>query len=166
MYNLNAVVVVPSGMFGIRQFGKEEQGWLAWMAIATELGLTFHIKGDGFQTRDMLDTDDVNLALAMLLRVASKHRGEVFNLGGGPRNAISLVEAKDEIEHNLDKKLYVEYEDWRPQDNKCYISNVGKLIDMGWYPKTDIKEGIKKVCAWVRSEKETLKELYLGEKRG
>lgn len=162
MYALNAVVTVPSGMTGPRQFGREEQGWLAWMAIATQLGLTFTIRGDGYQVRDMLHVDDVNSALDLLIEAAPRCRGEIFNLGGGPRNAISLVQAQAAIESNLKKSLHVRFEDWRPHDNKCYISNVGKLIDMGWYPKVDISEAIRDVCEWVKGEEQTLKELYGG----
>lgn len=160
MYGMPAIVVVPSGMYGPRQFGKEEQGWMGWMCIAAELGLTFTIKGDGFQCRDMLHVSDVNRALDLLIDKAPQYKGEMFNLGGGPRNAVSLIEALSDVALHLRKTPHVDYADWRPQDNKCYISNIERMIGLGWVPKMSIKDGIADMCRWVSDEHETLEQLY------
>lgn len=160
MYDMPTVVCVPSGMYGARQFGKEEQGWLGWFIIATALGLPITIKGDGFQVRDMLDVRDVNRALDLLIDQAPKNPGYVYNLGGGPRNAISLIEAIGKISDCLGTSPKLEYTDERPKDNRCYISNVGKLLSLGWYPEIGIDQGINDLCAWVRSERSDIEKLY------
>ena len=168
MYDMPAVICVPSGMYGPRQFGKEEQGWLGWMVIASELGLPFTIMGDGHQVRDMLHTDDVNSALDLLIEIAPKYKGEVFNLGGGPRNAISLLSALDEIKKYIGLNPYINYTDWRPQDNKCYISNIERMVSLGWHPTVSIQEGIRRMCDWVKSERTVIEKLYnrAGERNG
>ena len=160
MYGMPIVIVVPSGMYGARQFGKSEQGWLGWMAIATELGLPITIHGDGAQVRDMLDVRDVCTALDLLLELAPKYPGEVFNLGGGPRNAVSLLEALQMISAGLGKTPVVSYGEWRVHDNRCYVSNVSRLLEQGWIPSIDIHEGIRALCGWVRSSRTELEEIY------
>ena len=161
LYNMPIAVCIPSGMFGPRQFGKTEQGWLGWMAIATELGLPIEIRGDGFQARDMCYIDDVCSALDLLLELAERYPGEMWNLGGGPRNAISLMEAVKLIEENLGKKATVTYADWRRADNRCYVSNIEKLISCGWVPSVGVEEGIRRVCEWVRISRSDLEKVYL-----
>ena len=160
LYNMPIVCLVPSGMFGRRQYGKTEQGWLGWFVIATELGLPITIFGDGFQVRDMLDVRDVNTALDVLLYIAPGYKGGVFNLGGGPSNAISLIEALTKISELTGKAPKVEYTDWRPQDNKVYISNCAKLISLGWSPTIGLEQGIADLVGWVKDERVNIQTVY------
>lgn len=160
MYDLPAVVMVPSGMYGPRQFGRASQGWLGWFVNATLLGLPITIAGDGLQVRDMLHVDDVNAALDLVSETAPSFRGSLFNLGGGPRNAPSLVEALLQIESHLGVKPNLVYSGWRPQDNKVYISNCERLIGQGWHPKVSIEEGIERQCTWALQNKNILKQIY------
>ncbi|MDZ4262017.1 MAG: NAD-dependent epimerase/dehydratase family protein [Pseudomonadota bacterium] len=161
MYGVNVVITVPSGMAGPRQYGKSAQGWLGWFTIATMLGLPIKICGDGAQVRDMLHVYDVCTAFDLLHTLSKKYPGEVFNLGGGPRNAISLIEALEKIHVYTGNEPKIEYDDWRPQDNRVYISNIERLIGEGWSPKVGIDDLIKSTCDWVRSELPALKRLYL-----
>lgn len=160
MYNMPIVCMVPSGMYGRRQYGKTEQGWMGHFAIATELGLPITIYGDGFQSRDMCYTDDVCSALDLLLYLAPGHKGEVFNLGGGPENAVSLVDALEIIWRKLGKSTILKYVDWRPMDNRVYTSNIDKLKSYGWVPQVTLDDGIGRLCKWVHEDREDLQTIY------
>jgi len=160
MYNMPIVIAVPSGMYGPRQFGRSGQGWMGWFTVACALGYALQIKGDGFQVRDMVHVNDVNTAMDILFAQATKTPGELFNIGGGPRNAISLIEALTEMSKHLGKMAKLEYVDWRPQDNKVYISNIEKMISLGWSPTISVQDGIKNMCEWVVSQKDDLESLY------
>ena len=161
MYKMPILVVVPSGMYGPQQYGRSVQGWLGWFVIASELKLPLTICGDGFQVRDMLHVQDVCSAFDRLFQVASVYPGEVFNLGGGVRNSISLVEALQCIEKVSGVTPEVIYEEWRPQDNKVYISNIEKMIALQWHPTVSVEDGIKEMCVWARSERDALQKLYV-----
>lgn len=163
MYGLKTAIVVPSGMYGPRQFGRSAQGWLGWFVIATILGLPITIAGDGYQVRDMLNVTDVNNAIDMIEVQAGKFPGELFNLGGGVRNAPSLLEALELIKQNLGTSPKLEYADWRPQDNKVYISNCERLVGLGWFPSVSIERGVKEMCDWAVSELANLKKVYEGD---
>lgn len=160
LYCIPVVVAVPSGMYGPRQFGKAEQGWLGWFAIAIALGLPLTIHGDGYQVRDMCEVSDVCSALDVLLEIAPRYRGELFNLGGGPSRAVSLVEAIELLEQRLRRRAVVQYDNWRPMDNKVYVSNIEKLVSVGWTPYVGLVEGVDRLCAWVESMSGDLRGLY------
>ena len=163
MYGMPIVIVVPSGMYGPRQFGQATQGWLGWFTIAVALGLPITICGDGFQVRDMLHVEDVCIAFDRLFEVADVYKGELFNLGGGTRNAVSLIEALELISDELEVKPKIMYTDWRPQDNKVYVSNIERLLGFQWYPRVSIQSGIKEMCTWVQFEEKMLRGLYVGK---
>lgn len=160
LYDMPLVIAIPSGMYGPRQYGKAEQGWLGWFAIATSLGLPITIRGDGHQVRDMLHVSDVCDALDVLIGNAPTIKGELFNLGGGPRNAISLLGAIDILQEKTMKKAVVQYAPARPMDDKVFITNIEKMIGMGWYPHMSIEDGIVDVCQWISREREALEKLY------
>lgn len=163
MYDLPVVVGVPSGMYGPRQFGRSEQGWMGWFIIATMLGLPISICGDGYQVRDMCHTDDVNAAVDTLLDHATEYKGELFNIGGGPRNATSLLQALEMIETITRQKPILSYESWRPQDNKVYVSNIERMVGLGWSPKIDLEEGITRMVRWVQDNQPEIESVYLDQ---
>jgi len=160
LYGLPIVVCVPSGMYGPRQFGQTEQGWLGWFVIATYLRKTIMIHGDGFQVRDMCHVKDVCDALDLLAEVAPKYPGQVFNLGGGPANSVSLIEAIRMIEACFGIESVVVRDAWRAQDNKVYISNISRMVGLGWYPKVSLEAGIEDLCRWVKSAGSELRLVY------
>lgn len=160
LYGMNAVICVPSGMAGPRQYGKSEQGWLGYFCIANELGLSVPINGDGYQVRDMLHTDDVCAALDILIKIAPSRRGEVFNLGGGIRNAVSLWEALDMIEACSGTRPKVYFRPWREKDNKVYVSNIEKMESLGWKVTRVVGEIISDICLWARDNRDALRVLY------
>ena len=148
IYKMKTGVFRMSCTYGTRQFGFEDQGWVAWFIIATLFNKPITIYGDGKQVRDMLYADDLVDAFNKFINCDSK-RG-LFNIGGGPENTISLLEFLDELEVLTGKRPKVNFSDWRPSDQKVYITDTSKLQkELGWKIKTRVKEGITKLTRWV-----------------
>lgn len=149
-YGLKAVSFRCSCMYGPRQWGKEEQGWVGWFCIAAATNKTITIFGDGKQVRDLLYVDDVIHAFDSAVKRIDKVAGEGINLGGGRENAISLLEAIAFLEQLTGKSVPLRFADWRPGDNKCYYTNNVKATRLlGWRPTIPWKEGIHRTYNWV-----------------
>jgi CDP-paratose 2-epimerase len=149
IYKMKTGVFRMSCTYGTRQFGFEDQGWVAWFIIATLFNKPITIYGDGKQVRDMLYVDD--LVDAFYRFINSDLRGGLFNIGGGPDNTISLLEFLDEIEAFTGKRPKVKFDDWRPSDQKVYISDTSKLEKtLDWKIKTKVSDGIRKLTEWVK----------------
>ena len=138
--------------YGTRQFGVEDQGWVAWFTIATALGKPLTIYGNGKQVRDVLYVTDLVKLYDLFLKSKLKHG--VFNTGGGPQNTLSLLELLDILEELTGKRSNISYDDWRPSDQKVYISDITQANKaLGWEPKTSPKEGVKKLVKWTTENK-------------
>ena len=150
-YGMKTGVLRMSFIYGDRQFGIEDLGWVAWFKIATLLGKKLTIYGDGKQVRDVLYVDDLVRAFDLFLKKKSlKH--EVFNIGGGVKNTLSLLELLDILRDITRKKIEVKYSDWRTADQKVYISNISKAKKIfGWEPKVTPREGVQKLASWAKS---------------
>jgi CDP-paratose 2-epimerase len=147
-----------SCIYGPRQFGVEDQGWVAWFTIATLTGKPITIYGDGKQVRDILYIDDLIQAFYAFLQRKNNLSGEVFNIGGGPENTLSLLELLDLLELFTGKRSKVNFSDWRPSDQKVYISDITKARKkLGWSPKVGPIEGVKKLVNWVMENKHLFK---------
>jgi CDP-paratose 2-epimerase len=152
IYGLRTVVFRQSCIYGPRQFGVEDQGWLAWFAIAALLGRPITLYGDGKQVRDVLHVDDLidayDAAIARIDTVA----GQVYNVGGGPENTISVWrEFGPALEGLLGRPVPVGAADWRPGDQKVYVSDTGKARrDLGWQAHTSVEKGLERLVGWVR----------------
>jgi len=152
IYKMKTAVFRMSCTYGTRQFGFEDQGWVAWFIIATLLNKPITIYGNGKQVRDMLYADDLVDAFQRFIN-SDLERG-LFNIGGGPDNTISLIEFLEELEILTGKKPKVKFSDWRPSDQKVYITDTSKLEKtLDWKIKTPVKEGIKKLTEWVKDNK-------------
>ena len=164
IYGLNTVVLRKSCIYGTRQYGVEDQGWVAWFVIAAVLNLPMSIYGDGKQIRDILWIDDLVGLYAGLFENSEKTKGEVFNVGGGPENTLSVNElVKILKEEGLLKEDPVR-KDWRPGDQKVYVSDINKTYDaIGWKPEVNRSDGIRKLIEWVRENKETIEDLLAGK---
>jgi CDP-paratose 2-epimerase len=135
-----------SCMYGGQQFGNEDQGWVSHFVISKLTGKPVIIYGDGKQIRDLLFVDDVVNLLILEGESVEKIRGEVFNIGGGLRNTISLIELCE----LLDIKP-AEFKDWRPADQKVYYSDIAKAKRvLGWEPKVSPTEGIGRLMSWAK----------------
>jgi CDP-paratose 2-epimerase len=149
IYKMKTAVFRMSCTYGTRQFGFEDQGWVAWFIIATLFNRPITIYGNGKQVRDMLYVDDLVQAFSRFID-SDLERG-LFNIGGGPNNTISLLEFLDELKALTAKAPQVNFADWRPSDQKVYISDTTKLEkSLGWKANTPVKEGIKKLLEWVK----------------
>jgi CDP-paratose 2-epimerase len=149
IYKMKTAVFRMSCTYGTRQFGFEDQGWVAWFIIATLFNRPITIYGNGKQVRDMLYADDLVDAFNRFINSDLK-RG-LFNIGGGPDNTISLLEFLEELEILIGKRPKVKFSDWRPSDQKVYISDTTKLEKtLNWKAKTNVLEGIKKLLDWVK----------------
>ncbi len=150
IYGMKTGVFRMSCIYGTRQFGFEDQGWVAWFIIATLFNRPITIYGNGKQVRDMLYVDDLVDAFNLFLN--SKLERGLFNIGGGPNNTVSLLEFLDELEILTGKVPKVNFADWRPSDQKVYISDTSKLEKaLNWKAKTTVSEGIKKLLDWVKT---------------
>ncbi len=149
IYKMKTAVFRMSCTYGTRQFGFEDQGWVAWFIIATLFNRPITIYGNGKQVRDMLYVDDLVDAFNRFIN--SDLESGLFNIGGGPNNTISLLEFIDELEAKTSKKPKVNFTDWRPSDQKVYISDTTKLEKtLNWKIKIPVKEGIEKLTTWIR----------------
>ncbi len=148
IYKMKTGVFRMSCTTGTRQFGFEDQGWVAWFIIATLFNKPITIYGNGKQVRDMLYVDD--LVNAFNLFIKSDLKRGLFNIGGGPLNTISLLEFLDELELLTGKRPKVNFSDWRPSDQKVYITDTSKLEKaLNWKITTNVKDGIRKLAVWV-----------------
>ena len=156
IYGLRTVVFRNSCIYGTRQFGVEDQGWLAWFVIAARQGKPISIYGDGKQVRDVLFIDDL---VEVMLRAVARPEvaaGQVYNIGGGPSRTVSVwKEFGPMLESLLGKSIPAAFHDWRPGDQKIYISDVRKASrDFGWEPKVDVAEGVRRLFEWVKENSE------------
>jgi hypothetical protein len=151
IYGMKTAVFRMSCIYGTRQFGFEDQGWVAWFVIANLTGQPIVIYGDGKQVRDLLYADDLVEAYDKFINSDIKH--DVFNIGGGPRNTTSLLEFIAMIEGKTGIKFRkIEHKDWRPSDQKVYISDIGKVTKtLDWKPKITPEKGLEKLIEWVGS---------------
>ncbi|MFH1853841.1 MAG: NAD-dependent epimerase/dehydratase family protein [Candidatus Omnitrophota bacterium] len=149
IYGMKTAVFRMSCIYGTRQFGFEDQGWVAWFVIANLTGQPIAIYGDGKQVRDLLYADDLVEAYDKFIDSDIQH--DVFNIGGGPRNTTSLLEFISMIESKTGIKFRnVEHKDWRPSDQKVYISDIGKVSKaLNWKPKITPEKGLEKLIEWV-----------------
>lgn len=161
IYGLNTVVLRQSCIYGENQFGVEDQGWVAYFTIAAMLGLPITIYGDGRQVRDILYIDDLIDAFFLAYRHRKKIKGEIFNIGGGAKNQLSLLELIKLLEKKLSKKIDLRFADWRPGDQKIFVSNNRKLFDeLKWKPTTDIETGLNKLISWTERSREVLEKIH------
>lgn len=149
IYGMKAAVFRMSCIYGTRQFGFEDQGWVAWFVIANLTGQPIVIYGDGKQVRDLLYADDLVEAYDKFITSDGKH--DVYNIGGGPRNTTSLLEFIALIEKKTGIKFRkVEHKEWRPSDQKVYVSDISKVSKaLEWKPKTTPEKGLERLIEWV-----------------
>jgi len=139
-----------SCIYGPHQFGNEDQGWVAHFLIRAINRQPITIYGDGKQVRDILFIDD--LVDAFLLAAANVDRlaGQAFNIGGGPRNAISLLDLLDIIREADGRAPRLGWESWRTGDQKYYVSDTSRFRRAtGWQPRVAARNGIMKLRQWL-----------------
>ena len=153
IYGLKTGVFRMSCIYGTRQLGVEDQGWVAWFTIATLLGKPLTIYGDGKQVRDVLFVTDLVELYDRFLKSSLKHG--VFTTGGGPKNTLSLLQLLDILEDFTGKRSKVSFSGWRPSDQKGFVADISAAKEaLGWEPKVSPKEGVKRLAEFVSENKE------------
>lgn len=153
IYGLRTVVLRQSCIYGPRQFGNEDQGWLAHFVISAATGRPITIYGDGKQVRDVLFIDDLVRAFRLAVENIDATAGQVFNIGGGPAHTLAVwAEFGELIAELKGQPIPVEYDAWRPGDQLCYVSDIRKAERlMGWRPQVDRETGVRRLWEWVSS---------------
>lgn len=155
IYDLRSVTFRQSCIYGTRQFGIEDQGWVAWFTIAAVLGKQITIYGDGKQIRDVLHVEDLVRAYEAAISNQEKASGQAFNIGGGPANTMSLLELLAYLEDELKIKIPLKWDTWRPGDQPVFVCNLDKAKQtLGWQPQISVREGVKNLSGWVAGNKE------------
>lgn len=155
IYGLPTTVFRQSCIYGLRQFGIEDQGWVAWFVIAAITGRPITIYGDGKQVRDILFVEDLLDAYDAALAAPEKAAGQIFNVGGGKDNTISIWRVQAyRLEKLLGKEIPVSWSDWRPGDQPVCISDIRKARRiLGWQPRISASAGIEKLFNWVKENR-------------
>ncbi|MHA1359450.1 MAG: GDP-mannose 4,6-dehydratase [Candidatus Helarchaeota archaeon] len=149
-YGVRTIVFRMSCIYGLHQFGTEDQGWIAHFIISSVLNRKITIYGDGKQLRDILYIQDLIDAFELALKHITTTKGEVYNMGGGPKNTISLLELIELLEALLNRKISYDCREWRPGDQKVYYSDITKAKkDFNWTPKISKEDGVKKLFEWI-----------------
>ena len=149
-YGVRTGVFRMSCIYGPNQMGFEEQGWATWFIIATLKGWPITIYGDGDQVRDMLYVEDCVKAYDNFIDSGINHG--VWNLGGGPGNTLSLNEHLNTLESLTGLRSPVTYSEWRPLDQKCYVSDIRNIEDdLEWKPSINPEKGLAMTLDWVKS---------------
>ena len=154
IYGLRTVVFRQSCIYGPRQMGLVDQGWLAWFLITALLSRPITICGNGKQVRDILYIDDLLDAYDAAIERIDVAGGQAYNIGGGFERSISVwVEFEPIIERLLGRGCEVSFTDWRPGDQRVYISDTRKAErELDWKPTVDVASGIEKLAGWIEPE--------------
>ena len=152
-FGIPTVVFRMSCIYGRRQMGTEDQGWVAHFLIRALGGEPITIYGDGKQVRDILDVGDAVEAYVRALDQIQAVKGRAFNLGGGPANAVSLLQLTDEIRSVTGRRTELQFEGWRQGDQRWYVSDTSAASDaLGLNAARPWREGVAALAAWLERE--------------
>lgn len=153
-YGLASMVFRMSCIYGPRQFGTEDQGWVAHFILRALRNEPITLYGDGKQVRDILFIDDLVDAFLLAQQNAGKLAGRAFNIGGGPANTISLLDLLDRIEALQGRRPATTFDAWRTGDQRYYVSDTrGFEQATGWRPKVRAPEGIARLYEWLQAHR-------------
>jgi CDP-paratose 2-epimerase len=155
IFELPTVVFRQSCIYGPRQMGVEDQGWVAWFCIALATGKNLTFYGDGMQVRDVLYVDDLLDAYDLAVERMARAKGQAFNMGGGPDNVLSILETAQYIAKRMGIALEPKFEEWRAGDQRVFIADISKAKQvLGWQPKIGAQEGVDRLVDWVVANKD------------
>ena len=153
-YGLPTAVLRMSCIYGQRQMGTEDQGWVAHFLIRALDGEPISIYGDGRQVRDILDVSDAVDAYVACWKRIEAVAGQAFNLGGGPQNAVSLRQLIAHIEQAIGRKVETRYADWRAGDQRYYVSDPSRAREaLGLGEPTPWRAGVGRLARWLEGER-------------
>ena len=155
MYGIPAVVFRMSCIAGARQFGNEDQGWVAHFLYSALQETPLTIYGDGRQVRDVLCVDDLVRAFAAVRENLPVTAGQIYNVGGGPANTISLIELMALIEDITGARVEYDTADRRPGDQLVYVTDCSKLRrDTGWEPRLGVRQTVERIYEWWKRNRD------------
>jgi len=155
MFALPTVVFRMSCIAGPRQFGNEDQGWVAHFLYSALEGKRITIYGDGRQVRDVLCVHDLVRAFEKVRSQIEKTAGQIYNVGGGIQNSVSLREVIDEIQQITGRRLQFETQRPRPGDQLFYVTDFEKLHKhTGWKPQHNVRQTIQAILGWWKEQRE------------
>jgi CDP-paratose 2-epimerase len=155
-FGLRTAVFRMSCIYGLHQFGNEDQGWVAHFLIRALEGKPITIYGDGKQVRDVLFVDDLVEAFLLAQKNIASLAGQAFNMGGGPANTISLLELLGLISELRGELPDVRFDSWRPADQQYYVSDTRKFSEAtGWSQKVNVRDGVQRLCEWLQEFRST-----------
>ena len=156
IFGLKTVVFRHSSMYGGRQFATYDQGWVGWFcqkALEIKKGILkepFTISGTGKQVRDVLHAEDMKRLYLAAVANIDKAKGQAFNIGGGIKNSLSLIELFSMLEKNLDCKMNYVRLPVRESDQRVFVADITKAHGLlGWQPSVSSIQGVAKMYEWV-----------------
>jgi len=151
MFGIPTVVFRMSCIAGPHQCGNEDQGWVAHFLYSAMRAKPVTIYGDGRQLRDVLYVGDLITAFDRVRSQTQRTGGQVYNVGGGLANSVSLLEIMEDIERVTGSRLGFHTEAARPGDQLYYVTDHGKLSqDTGWHPKVSVPSALRHIYEWSR----------------
>ena len=151
LYNLKTVSLRLSCVYGENQWGTEDQGWIAWFIKCALHNNKIKLFGTGKQVRDVLHVSDLTNLIYLCVKKINSIKGHAFNIGGGLKNTLSLLELINKIEIKLKTKINFSFKKERFGDQKFFVNNLSKIKKMtGWYPKVSVNDGLKKYINWIK----------------
>lgn len=152
-YHLEAASFRLTGIYGTRQFGGEDHGWVANFSIRSILDWPITIFGTGKQVRDIIYATDVCEAFDAFYKT---RKNGIYNIGGGTKTAISLLECIDILEEINGRRPDVKFAPDRPGDLRYFICDISKAKkELKWSPKITPREGIEKLVTWIQDNTDT-----------
>lgn len=152
IYGMRTVVFRQSCIYGTRQFGIEDQGWISWFTIAAMLKKPITVYGDGMQVRDVLWVGDLIDLYERAVERIGQAAGEIYNAGGGADCTLSLLELLDYLESRLQRNIEYSFSDWRPGDQRIFVADCSKAArDLGWRPQVNAPMGLDRLSQWTEN---------------
>ena len=160
IYGIPTVVFRMSCIAGARQFGNEDQGWVAHFLYSALKGLPLTIYGDGRQVRDVLCVNDLLSAFDLVRENLPVTAGQVYNVGGGPSNTVSLLELMKMIEEVIGTRVEYECADRRPGDQFIYVTDCSKFRhDTGWEPRMSVRQTLQSIHDWWKKNRDCFEQV-------
>jgi CDP-paratose 2-epimerase len=163
VYGLATVSLRQSCIYGPRQFGIEDQGWVAWFALATRLGLPLTVYGNGKQVRDLLHVDDLVALYLLAAERAHELAGRSYNVGGGTANTLSLLELLERLGRTQSAAVEVEHAAPRPGDQLVFVADTARAREeLGWSPRVAVDDGLDDLLEFVEQHAVRAGEILRG----
>jgi CDP-paratose 2-epimerase len=151
-FGLTSCVFRMSCIYGPRQFGTEDQGWVAHFAFRAARGEPIVVYGDGRQVRDILFVDDLVDAMLLARAAGPRVAAQAFNVGGGVERAVSLLDVIARLDALGGRRHRVTFEPWRTADQRWYVSDTRKIREtLGWQPRVTVDSGVAALAGWAAS---------------